>query len=329
MKTRILLTGGAGSIGFHIIREFLKEKDWEIVVLDSFRHRGYNERIKYLFDTIPEAKDRVKVIQHDLVCAISESLKKEIGEIDHILHLAAVSDVFWGQDNPVYTVMNNVNSTQVMCEYAKTIPHKSFVYFSTDEVYGPVELGGQHPEWDTHRPSNFYAASKAMSEDLCYAYWRNGDIKLVITNTMNNFGEFQSPAKFPVKVQRAIENGEKVIIHGNEKEVGTRHYIHSKRVAETLMDILKNKPPHIHETGRLDEPDRYHLVGHAHLSNLDLAKKIATLMGTELDYEMEDFHKDNPAHDIHYGLENNKLEINDDFDADMSEVIEFQRNELS
>lgn len=318
---RVLLTGAAGSIGYHVIREILINTDWEIVGIDSFRHKGYHERIDAIIKEFGDK--RLEVIQHDLCCPISEVMKQKIGPIDHILHLAAISDVFWGQENPVYTVMNNVTSTQVMCEYAKTVPHKTFVYFSTDEVYGPVEKGDAHPEWDTHRPSNFYSASKAMSEDLCYAYWRNGDIKLILTNTMNNFGEFQSDSKFPVKVQRAIEQGKEVIIHGNEKEVGTRYYIHSGVVARTLIEILK-KGATEHKVGELDEPDRYHLVGNTCLSNLELAKIISGIMDKDFIYIMVDFHKDNPAHDIHYGLQNNKIEINDNFTEDMTKTIEWQ-----
>jgi len=299
----LLVTGGAGSIGYHVIRYFLR-LGWNITVIDSFRHRGYHERIQNIVDEFGEEK--LHVIQHDLVCPISEKMKADIGDVDHIIHLAAVSDVFWGQENPVYTVKNNVESTIVMCEYAKTIPHKSFIYFSTDEVYGPVTPPDAHPEWDTHRPSNFYSASKAMSEDLCYAYWRNGDVNLIITNTMNNFGEWQSPAKFPVKVQRALEENKVVEIHGNDKELGSRFYIHSEDVADALNTIMEHGV-HQHEAGELDDPLRYHIVGDTRLNNLELAQNIAGIMGKDLMFDIVDFHKDNPAHDIHYGLENNNL----------------------
>jgi dTDP-glucose 4,6-dehydratase len=250
-------------------------------------------------------------------------MKEHIGPIDYIIHLAAISDVFWGQDNPVYTVENNVRSTLTMYEYAKATPHEAFVYFSTDEVYGPVLKGESHKEWDAHRPSNFYSASKAMGEDLGYAYWRNGDVKLIITNTMNNIGEWQSDTKFPVKVQRALEKNEVVTIHGSPKEIGSRFYIHSKRVAHALLDIL-SRPVHLHQQGTLDEPDRYHIVSNSNLDNLELAQKIADLMGKELHYVLQDFHTDNPAHDIHYGLANTKLQIPDTFEEDLKATIDFQ-----
>lgn len=315
---RVLITGGWGSIGYHVIKEILAKTDWEVVVLDSFRHKGYRDRM------IPNS--RVKTIQHDLVCPINSGMEAEIGKVDYILHLAAMSDVFLSVENPEYVIKNNVDSTLTMLEYAKRVSHEAFVYFSTDEVYGPVEKGGAHPEWDTHRPSNAYAASKAACEDICYSYWRSYDIPLIITNTMNNFGEMQSASKFPVIVQKKVEAGEEVEIHANANGIGTRFYIHSKRVAAALLKILEAGARR-HRRGELDSPLRYHLVGKACLSNLELAQMIAKLMGKPLSYRLVDFHQDNPAHDIHYGLENNAEDlIEDDLEADMAEVIEWQKS---
>src|SRR3990167_4620645 len=193
---RVLLTGGGGAIGVHVIAHILHNTDWDIVVLDSFRHKGYKDRITKVCQAHADWPQRITRLQHDLVCSISKELTKEIGPVDYILHLAALSDVFFSVENPVYVIRNNIESTLTMLEYAKRTPHEAFVYFSTDEVYGPTTKDGAHKEWDTHRPSNAYSASKAASEDICYSYWRSGDVKLIITNTMNNFGETQAPSKF-------------------------------------------------------------------------------------------------------------------------------------
>lgn len=326
---RALITGGGGAIGVHLIAHIMHNTDWEVVVLDSFRHKGYKDRIEMLFVEHPDWRSRVEVHQHDLVCPISSELAKAIGTVNYILHLAALSDVFFSVENAQYTIKNNIESTLTMLEYAKHTSHEAFVYFSTDEVYGPVKKGGAHKEWDTHRPSNAYSASKAASEDICYSYWRAGQVKLILTNTMNNFGETQSPSKFPAMIQQKLERGETVTIHGNENEIGTRFYIHSRNAADALLFILGNMPPHVHEQGEIDDPDRYHIVGDECLSNLELAQKIATLMGKKLIYEMVDFHKDNPAHDIHYGLEDNKLRATGwkqplTFDESMKNTIDWQ-----
>jgi len=327
---RVLLTGGGGAIGVHVLAHLFTNTDWHITVLDSFRHKGYKDRITTACRNNPEWHERLTVIQHDLVCAISPKLRTEIGSVDHILHLAALSDVFFSVDNPVYVMKNNIDSTITMLEYASEVDHESFIYFSTDEVYGPVLKGDAHPEWAPMRPSNAYSASKAAGECLAYAYWRSGKVNLIITNTMNNFGEMQAPSKFPAMVQRQLENGQPVTIHGNENEIGTRFYLHSRNTADALLYILRNLPPTPHELGQLDDPDRYHLVGDICLSNLELAQEIARVMGKELTYELVDFHRDNPSHDFHYGLQDNKLAAHGwvapvSFEESMAKTIMWQQ----
>jgi len=316
---RVLLTGGGGAIGHHVVAHFMENTDWFVTVLDSFRHKGDPARIGMLKKEHPEWVERISVLKHDLCCPISPELADAIGPVDHILHLAALSDVGFAVENAVYTIKNNVDSTLMMLEYAKHTPHETFLYFSTDEVYGPVVPGQAHPEWDTHRPSNAYSASKAASEDICYAYWRSGDVNLIITNTMNNFGETQAPSKFPSMVQEKLARGEIVDIHCSGGEIGTRFYIHSRDTADAILFILKNLPCHKHDSGALDEPDRYHIVGSVCLDNLTLAQDIAAITGEQLNVRMVEFHAHNPAHDMHYGLEDNKLRA-----AGWSEPIGFE-----
>lgn len=328
-KKRVLLTGGAGSIGVHVIAHIMHNTDWELVCLDSFHHKGYKERITRVCRNHPDWLGRIKEFQIDLTCPLDDELIKSIGKINYVLHLAALSDVFFSVKSPEYVIKNNVNSTLTMLEYARKVKPESFVYFSTDEVYGPVKKGEAHKEWNTHRPSNAYSASKAACEDISYAYWRSYDIPLIITNTMNNFGEMQSASKFPVIIQKAVEADEQVTIHGNAKESGTRFYIHSKNTADALLHILKLGAVR-HKVGEIDEPHRYHIVGDECLSNLELAQIIAKLMKRKLRYKIVDFHKDNPAHDIHYGLQDNKLRASGwkqpkSFEQSMIETIEWQQ----
>lgn len=311
MSKKVLITGGAGSIGVHVIADVCHNTDWDITLLSSFHHKGYKDRLTELLNAHPDWKDRITEFQHNLTCPISPELKSQIGKVDYIWHLAAMSDVGLSIENPVWTIQNNMNSTLVMLEYAREVKPEQFLYFSTDEVYGPVqrihgELGA-HKEWSTHRPSNAYAASKAASEDICYAYWRSYGVPLIITNTMNNFGEMQSSSKYPVIIQKKVEAGENVIIHGDPNgEPGSRYYIHSRNVANALR-FISSKGVKLHEAGQMDEPLRYHIVGERALTNLELAQLIADLMGKELKYEWLDFHSYNPAHDIHYGLADNNL----------------------
>jgi dTDP-glucose 4,6-dehydratase len=309
---RLLLTGGAGSIGIHVVAHVMHNTDWEIVLLNSFHHKGYKDRLTTMFEAHPDWKSRITEFEHNLTCPLSDELKGKLGKVDYIWHLAAMSDVGFSIESPVWTIQNNINSTLVMLELSRELKPEQFLYFSTDEVYGPVardEEGilGAHREWDSHRPSNAYAASKAASEDICYSYWRSYGVPLIITNTMNNFGEMQSASKYPVIIQKKVEAGETVTIHGDPNgEPGSRFYIHSRNVADALLHIAK-RGVKLHQSGEMDEPHRYHIVGERPLTNLELAETIAKLMGKELKYEYLDFHSANPAHDIHYGLQDNKL----------------------
>jgi dTDP-glucose 4,6-dehydratase len=303
---RVLLTGAGGAIGAHVYVHIMRNTDWEVVALDSFHHKGYKERLDSFSVGHPDWLERLTILQHNLEGPITPPLKEAIGHIDYVLHLAAISDVQFSVDNPVFTMKNNIGSAITMLEYAREEKPEIFVYFSTDEIYGPIEGDNAHKEWDSHRPSNPYAASKAASEDLCYCYWRAYDVPLIITNTMNNFGETQGASKFPAMIQNKLENGKKVTIHGNNKEIGSRFYIHSRNVADALLFIL-SKGAHHHAQGTIDEPHKYHIVGDKRLNNLELAQMIAKLMGKELDYEIVDFHKFNLGHDIHYGMVDTKL----------------------
>ena len=307
MPKTVLITGHSGSIGCHLVAHIMANTDWNIIGIDSFRHKGFRERIDRIIMDHPKWRSRVRDIQHDLVCPIPPAMIDDIGHVDYILHLAALSDVYFSIENPVYTIQNNVNSTLMMLEYARGLKGlEAFVYFSTDEVYGPAVNGTGHKEWSTHRPSNAYAASKAASEDICYTYWRAFDVPLIITNTMNNFGQMQGPSKFPAMVQKALNSGEEINVHAHDGEIGTRFYIHSRNAADALLFIL-NRGARRHEVGQLDQPHRYNVVGEVQLSNLEIAQSIAKIMGKELKYKLVDFHSKNPAHDMHYGLDGSNL----------------------
>ena len=308
-KKTCLLTGASGSIGIHTLSQIMKNTDWDVVCLVSFTHKGLADRLAEHFEGHPEDRHRVRVINHDLVAPLSELTIRKIGKVDYIINMASLSDVEDSIVNPVPFVQNNVALVLNMLEYARIAKPEVFVQISTDEVYGPTD--GKHKgyvEWDAQIPSNPYAASKAAQEAIAISYWRAYGVPLVITNTMNNYGEMQSASKFPVMIQKKVEAGEEVVIHGNEKgEIGSRSYIHSQNFANAVLYIIENLKPHLHVPGTVDRPDRYHIAGEIQLDNLELAKLIAKLMGKELRYKVVNFHSARPGHDPHYGLNDDKI----------------------
>lgn len=307
---RLLLSGIAGSIGAHTFAHIMHNTDWHVVGIESFRHKGWIDRIQAMSDQHPEWKQRLTLITHDLTAPISPLTAKRIGPIDYIINMASLSDVEASINDPVPFIKNNVDLTLNMLEYAREAKPSAFIQISTDEVYGAVEskeIKGMK-EWAPIIPSNPYAASKAMQEAMCISYWRTYGIPLIITNTMNNFGETQQASKFPVMIQKWIEADETVIIHGETNgQIGSRSYIHSRNFADALVFLLKNTTPHMHDALKADRPDRYNIAGDKQLDNLELAQLIADLMGKKLKYEISDSHKTRPGHDPHYALDASKI----------------------
>lgn len=308
-KKTVLLTGIAGSIGIHQFCRIMHSTDWNVVGVASFTHRGWADRIDLTLKEHPTWVPRLKMITHDLSSPFSDLTKKKIGHIDYIINLAATSDVEVSIQDPVTTIRNNIMSITYLLEYAREVKPEIFLQFSTDEVYGPTTgKNDGYKEWAPLVPSNPYAASKAAQEMIAIGYWRTYNIPLIITNTMNNFGEMQSRTKYPVMIQKWISNKEKIIIHGKNNDMGSRSYIHSGNVSEAVIFILKNCPPTLHISRKVDKPDRYNIAGDKQIDNLELVKLIANLMGEKNpDYELLDWHTARPGHDPHYGLDDSKL----------------------
>lgn len=316
---RVLLTGAAGAIGVHVIAHFMHNTDWEIVALDSFHthHKGYFDRITRVCRNHPEWPARIKIIAHDLNAPISQREIEQIGEIDYVVNLASRSDVSNSIDEDPGTpsgasadfVRNNTELMLNMLEYARVAIPAVFLHFSTDEVYGPAPKdSGGHKEWDPIVPSNPYSASKAVQEALAIAWWRCYGVPLIITNTMNNFGEMQAPSKFPAMIQKRIEAGEVIDVHSaGDGQIGTRYYIHSRNTADALLFILKNVPPVMHGPGEIDRPVRLNIVGDKQVANDELVDIISKLMDKPAQCRLVQYHDFNPGHDLHYGLNGDAL----------------------
>lgn len=301
---RVFLTGAGGFVGHHTLEHLLRNTDWEIVISDSFRHRGITDRITSIACWNDE-KHRVKLITHDLTVPFSDILIKEMGHIDYIISMASDSHVDRSITDPAPFVTNNVSLIVNMLELARKIEPEIFLQVSTDEVYGPAPAGYAHKEWDILLPSNPYSASKAAQEAVCISYWRTFGVPVIITNTMNIIGERQDPEKFVPKVMYCLEKNIPMTIHGTENNIGSRYYLHARNQADALMYILKNLPPVSYPNS--DRPDKYHIVGEREIDNLTMAKMVAFYWGKELKYVLEDFHTTRPGHDLRYALDGSKL----------------------
>jgi dTDP-glucose 4,6-dehydratase len=306
MPKRVLLTGAGGFVGSHTLRHLLVNTDWEIVVLDSFRHKGTTDRVATQLDG--QDKSRVHVFVHDLRVPISSILARKIGRLDYIISMASESHVDRSIAEPRDFIENNVQLMLTLLEYAREYPVGKFLQVSTDEVYGPAPNGHNHVEWETYLPSNPYSASKAAQESICFAYWRTYGIPLIITNTMNIIGELQDAEKFVPMVMQKVAKGEPMTIHASKTgEIGSRFYLHARNQADALLYLLTHVEPVRY--GDSDKPDKFHIVGEREIDNLQMAQLVAQYMGKPLKYELVDFHSSRPGHDLRYALDGSKLAV--------------------
>lgn len=312
---KILLTGGAGFVGHHTLEHLLKNTDWEIVLIDSFRHKGLSPRLREVFAANPNDIYRVKVIPHNLIVPIDEITSKEIGEVDVIINMASESHVDRSIVQPRHFIENNVALATTMFEYARSLKSlKLFIQISTDEVYGPAKNGIAHHEYDVILPSNPYSASKAAQEAIAIAYWRTYDVPVVISNTMNIIGERQDVEKFVPKTISSILNNKKIKVHASIKDnkwiSGSRFYLHARNQADAIMFIIKAYSNHkIKFSEGLDRPHRFHVGGEVEIYNDEMVRMISNYMGVDGDWvEYEDVKDTRPGHDLRYALQRNVLE---------------------
>lgn len=293
---KVVVTGGRGFVGSHLVEHLLKNTDLEIVVFDKL---GYASIALEDIDIWNEQKERVTFYALDLNLPVPEMVAHEIGDVRYILHLAAESHVDNSITDPVPFVLNNVHATLSMLEYARVCKPEIFVNFSTDEVYGPAPVGTCFKEFDWHRPSNPYAASKSAQEAIGIAYSNTYGVPVVTTHTMNIFGERQHHEKFVPLVIDKVLSGEKVTIHGDkEGNSGSRMYLHARNLSGALLHIL-NLGYHGY--------DEWNIAGLREVTNLELAQMIADEIGNPLHYEVVDFHSSRPGHDLRYALDSTKL----------------------
>jgi len=298
---KLLLTGGAGFVGHHLLEGVLKQTDWDIIILDCLSYAGNLNRITDI-SIWEREKHRVKFIWHDLKAPISETTHNLIGPIDYVWHLAAESHVENSLKDAVPFAESNVVGTTHLLEYLKHYqPNlKKYIGFNTDEVFGLAPFGIDYKESDKFYPSNPYSASKAGQWCMEYAFGHAFGMPIIQVHSMNIFGERQHPEKFIPMTIRKILNNEIITIHGTGGNIGTRKWIHAREVCNGLLFLTKK--------GIIGET--YNIVG-KEKNVLEVANIISnTIRGKGLDeseIEYIDFHHTRKGHDLRYSLDANKM----------------------
>ena len=302
---KIIITGGAGFIGHHIVEHFLKNSDDQIYILDklSYSSSGF-DRLRDI-EVFDKMRDRVTVFTLDLSRPIPIGVMNEIDDATHVLHLAAESHVDNSIIDPVPFVISNVLGTAYAMEMAKHLDDlELFVYFSTDEVFGPAPDNYAFKEWDRYKSSNPYAAAKAGGEEMVIAYHNTYKLPAIITHCMNVIGERQHQEKFiPICIRKTfLEETITIHSHPDKQRAGSRFYIHARNVANAVSFLMNQ-----YKLGNINTGDKFNIVGEKELDNLQVAQLVASFVGKRLNYEMLDFHSARPGHDLRYALDGSKM----------------------
>jgi dTDP-glucose 4,6-dehydratase len=321
---RILITGMLGFIGHHVLEHFLHETNWEFVGLDRIDATSTLERLRHIKGW-PDLAKRVSFVWHDLRAPINSSVSNQIGDVHVVLHLAASTHVDRSITEPLLFVYDNVVGTANLLDWWRVQPGARdgfFINFGSDEIFGPARPGEAFKEDARYNSANPYSAAKAGAEELACAFSNTYKLHIAATHGMNVFGERQHPEKFiPMTIAKVLR-GETVIIHGEAGLSGSRFYLHADNVARALKFLIQS----LYGNPGAPRFSKWNIVGEKEVTNLELAQRIAFIAGVPLKYDIVDFHKSRPGHDMRYALDGGKLreagfEFPETFDQSLERTV--------
>ena len=301
MKT-ILITGGAGFIGSHVVRLFVnKYPDYKIVNLDKLTYAGNLANLKDV-----ENKPNYEFVKGDIVDAAFIQQLFEEKQFDGVIHLAAESHVDRSISNPLEFVFTNVVGTVNLLNAAKqswkdNFSTKKFYHISTDEVYGSLGEEGMFTEETAYDPHSPYSAAKASSDHFVRAYHDTFGLPSLISNCSNNYGSFQFPEKLIPLFINNIRNKKALPVYGKGENVRDWLWVEDHAAA---IDVIFHK-------GIIGET--YNIGGFNEWTNIDLIKLMCSIMDQKLGREQGESEKlityvtDRAGHDLRYAIDATKL----------------------
>jgi dTDP-glucose 4,6-dehydratase len=303
MQKKILITGGAGFIGSHVVRLFVnKYPDYHVFNLDKLTYAGNLENLRDI-----ENKPNYSFIKADIQDGELMLKLFTLHQFDAVIHLAAESHVDRSIANPLEFVLTNVVGTVNLLNAAKYIWNdkyegKRFYHISTDEVYGSLGPTGYFTEETPYDPHSPYSASKASSDHFVRAYHDTYGLPTVISNCSNNYGSYQFPEKLIPLFINNIRYNKPLPVYGKGENVRDWLWVEDHARA---IDIIFHKAAN---------GSTYNIGGHNEWKNIDLIKVLCKIMDKKLgrpegtSEKLITFVKDRAGHDLRYAIDSSKLQ---------------------
>lgn len=300
---KILITGGAGFIGSHVVRRFVNNyPEYQIINLDKLTYAGNLLNLKDVEDS-----PNYRFIKGDIVDAafIDQLFKDE--QIDSVIHLAAESHVDRSISNPLEFVMTNVVGTVNLLNAARNYwkanySEHRFYHVSTDEVYGSLGEEGLFTEATAYDPHSPYSASKASSDHFVRSYHDTYGIDTVISNCSNNYGSYHFPEKLIPLAINNIKNNKAIPVYGKGENVRDWLWVEDHARA---IDVIYHKA---------SSGSTYNVGGHNEWKNIDLIQLLCRIMDAKLGREpgtsakLITYVTDRAGHDLRYAIDSTKLQ---------------------